>query len=208
MKHLLNPDNWFWRGFGRLADCCILSLCWLACSVPLLTAGAACIALYDAVVHCFREGDDGMVRRFFATFRQKMLRGVGLTVLWAVLFWLLNAGYQIIRQLAETGGIWTAFSFVYMLTLFVPLGILCWLVAIESRFSHSFGQLHAAAFRFTISCLPSTAAIVALLVVALNLLLRFPLLLAVLPAGLAYLQSIFIEGAFRKHLPEDGIETV
>ena len=40
-----NPDNWLWRGFGRLADFFILSILWLVCSIPVVTIGAASIAL-------------------------------------------------------------------------------------------------------------------------------------------------------------------
>lgn len=204
MSKFFNPDNWLWRGFGRLADYFLLSICWMVCCIPIVTAGSACIALYDTVAHCFRLGEGSMIRRFFGTFRKELLRGVGLTALWAVICWLLNAGYQILTQLAETGNGWTIFSLVYFITLFIPLGVICWLVAIESRFVHSFGQLHKMAFLFTFSYLPSTIAIVALLVLALNVVLNFPFFLMVLPAVAAHLQSIFIERIFRKYMPDEA----
>lgn len=208
MKSFFNPDNWFWRGFGRLADYFILSFCWLLCSVPLITVGSACIALYDAAAHSFRYGEGDMVKRFFGTFRRELGRGIALTLLWTLICFVLNAGYQIICQLAAGSSGWTVFSVVYYCTLLIPLGAICWLVTIESRFSHSFLSLHRTAVLFTFVYLPHTLAAVALLVAALNLLLNFPFLIMILPAVLAHLQSFFIEKVFRKHMPEEGTEEI
>lgn len=203
MRTFFNPDNWFWRGFGRMADYFILSICWLACCVPLITAGTACIALYDTVAHCFRFQEGDMTKRFFSTFRKELLRGVFLTLLWAAASLILNMGYQIICQLAEGSTPWTVFSIVYYVTLFVPLGVMCWGVAIESRFTHSLVSLHRTAFVFTFGHLLHTVAIVALLVLVLNILLNFPFFLMFLPAVLAHLQSVFIEKVFAKYMPDE-----
>lgn len=206
MRNFYDPDNWFWRGFGRMADYFILSVCWLVCCVPLVTSGAACIALYDAVAHCFCYHEGDMTRRFFGTFRKELLRGVFLTMLWAAACLVLNMGYQIICQLAQGSTPWTVFSIVYYVTLFIPLGVMCWGVAIESRFSNSLISLHRTAFAFTFGHLLHTAAIVALLVLALNILLNFPFFLIFLPAITAHLQALFVEKVFRKYMPEENTE--
>lgn len=204
MKGFFNPDNWFWQGFGRLADYFILSVCWMVCCIPLITIGGASIALYDAVAHCIREHEGGMTRRFFSTFKKELGRGILLTVLWVLICWTLNVGYQIITQMSQDSSGWTIFSLVYFITLIVPLGMMCWLVAIESRFANSFGMLHKAALTFTFGYLPSTLAIVVILILAINLLINFPFFLIFLPAITAHLQSIFIERIFRKHIQEDA----
>lgn len=206
MSNFFNSENWLWRGFGRLADYFLLSICWLVCCIPVVTAGSASIALYDTVAHCFRMNEGGMVRRFFSTFRKELVRGIGLTVLWAVICFLLNAGYQILCQLADGSSGWTVFSLVYLITLFIPMGIICWLVAIESRFTYTFGGLHKIAFTFTFAYLPSTIVIVALLILALNVLLNFPFFVMLLPAILAHLQSLLIERIFRKYMPAEEDE--
>ncbi len=51
---IFNPENKFWQTLDHLADLLILSLLWLLCSLPLVTAGAATTALYDAAAHCLR----------------------------------------------------------------------------------------------------------------------------------------------------------
>lgn len=203
MKSFFNPDNWFWRGFGHLADYFILSFCWMICCVPLITIGTSCIALYDTVVHCIREQEGNIAKRFFSTFKKELLRGIFLTVLWVAICWTLNVGYQIITQMAQTDSAWTIFSLVYFITLILPLGMLCWLVAIESRFANTFLDLHRAALIFTFGHLPHTLAIVVILILAINVLINFPFFVIFLPAITAHLQSLFIERVFKKHMPDE-----
>lgn len=202
MKGFFNPDNWFWQGFGRVADYFLLSVCWMVCCIPLITIGSASIALYDAVVHCIREHESGLTRRFFSTFKKELGRGIFLTVLWVLICFMLNMGYQIITQMSQDNSAWTIFSLVYFITLILPLGMICWLVAIESRFENSFGYLHWAALTFTFGYLPSTLAIVVILILTINLVINFPFFLIFLPAVSAHLQSIFIERIFRKYTEE------
>ena len=77
--NFFNSENWFWKGFGRLADYFILSFCWLLCSIPVVTIGTATIALYDAVAHCVRGREPDLAKRFFTTFKKELLRGILLT---------------------------------------------------------------------------------------------------------------------------------
>ena len=208
MRSFFNPDNWFWRGFGRFADYFLLSMMWLTCCIPLVTAIPACIALYDAVAHCFRLGDDTLARRFFSTFKKELLRGILVTLLWAAVGFLLNMGYQIICQLGEDSTTWTVFSIFYSVTLFVPLGVACWALALESRFAYRFAELHKTALAFVFAHLPHTFAIVAIFVVGLNVLINFPFFVMILPAAMVHLQSVFIEKVFVKYMPEEGTEEI
>lgn len=203
MRRFFNPDNFLWRWFGNLADYFLLSWVWLLCCIPVVTIGAASIALYDATAHCVRGGEGGTYRRFFRTFKRELGRGVLMTVFWAVLCWLLSGGYQIMTQLAQTGNTWSVLSIVYFCSLLIPLGTACWAVALESRFTYSFFNLHRNAFIFTFAHLPHTAAMVALLVLVINVCINFFPLIMVLPGLLVYLQSFFAERVMKKYMPAE-----
>ena len=198
-----NPDNWLWRGFGRIADFFLLSVLWLVCSIPLVTMGTASIALYDTVAHCFRYNEGSMVGRFFRTFKQELVRGILLTLLWAVLGWLLNVSYQILTQLGEGSSFWAVFSVVYFVILLIPVGMACWAVGLESRFSYSLKELHKNAAMLTLGYLPRTIAIVLIFVVFYNVLINLVFLVMFLPAIMVNLQSMFMEPVFRKYMPEE-----
>ena len=198
-----NPDNWLWRGFGRLADFFILSILWLVCSIPLVTIGASSIALYDTVAHCFRYSEGGMVSRFFGTFKRELRRGILLTVVWAVVGYLFNVSYQIMTQLGDGSSFWSVLSLVYFVILLIPVGMACWAIGLQSRFTYSFKELHKNAAMMTLGYLPRTIAVVLIFVVFYNLLINMPFLVMFLPAIMVNLQSMFLEPVFRKYMPEE-----
>ena len=201
--NFFNPDNWLWRGFGRLADFFLLSVLWMVCSIPLVTMGAASIALYDTVAHCFRYQEGGMVGRFFRTFKGELIRGILLTLCWAVIGFLFNFSYQIVSQLGDGSTFWTVFSLVYFVLLLIPVGIAIWAIGLESRFSYTFLQLHKNAAMFTLGYLPRTIAVVLIFVVFYNVLINLPFMVMFLPAIMVNLQSMFMEPAFRKYMPKE-----
>lgn len=208
MKSFFNPDSRFWRFFSRLADFFLTSVCWLVCCIPVLTIGSATIALYDTVARCVRGSEGDMFQRFFRTFKNELPRGCLLTVLFAAAAFLLNAGYQILVQLSQGSNTMTVVSIVYFCSLFIPLGCGCWCIALESRFVYPFGQLLRNAFAFTFGHLPQTALIVGLFVLALNLCMNLPFLLAFIPGTAAYLQSRFIEKVFKQYMPEEEEDSI
>ena len=46
---IFNPENSIWRVTGKLVDLMILSVFWLACSLPVVTLGPASAALYHTI---------------------------------------------------------------------------------------------------------------------------------------------------------------
>ena len=201
--NFFNPDNWLWRGFGRLADFFILSALWMICSIPVVTIGAASIALYDTVAHCFRYQEGGMVSRFFRTFKRELVRGILLTVVWAVVGYLFNVSYQIVAQLGDGSTFWTVVSLVYFVILVIPVGIGCWAIGLESRFAYSFKALHKNAAMFTMGYFPRTLAIVVIFALFYNVVINMFFMVIFLPALMVNLQSMFMEPVFRKYMPAE-----
>lgn len=202
MKKLLDPENLFWRCVGRVADYFLLSMTWMACCLPLLTAGTATIALYDAVANCIRGDDDNLFRRYFGTFRRELLRGIALTTLWIVLGWVMLVGFNVVTYLAESSSLWSAFRWAYLLTLILPLGVLSWGPAIRSHM----GKTRGMALRLALSDLPRTLAVGAMLVAAVAAVRYVPYLVLFLPAALAHGQSAVLEPALEIHLGSEKIE--
>lgn len=203
MKKFFDHENIIWQTLSRVYDYVILSLCWLLCTLPVITAGSASIALYDTAAHCFRMDEGAMLKRFFRTFRRELGRGSLMTLLWGIIGCLLVLSYQILYQMGETSDTWAAISLVYLFALLIPVSIVCWLIPIESRFVYKFGQLHKVAFIYAFGYLPKTIAIAGLLVAAAVALTFYPFLIVIIPAVLAHLQSFFIEQVFKKYMPEE-----
>ena len=205
MGKFFNPENFLWRGFGRIADFMFLSICFLVSSVPLVTIPAAAIALYDAIARCV-YGDEGHpYRRFFRTFKSELMRSIGLTVLWALVAFVLGAGYQVLFQLTQNSSL-GILTVVYYFFLAIPVGCFCWLIAIESRCVYTFGQLHKTALFFTFKHLPATVIITARGLATFEICFNMPFFLMLLPGICAYIQSIFVEKVFEKYLPKQEAE--
>lgn len=197
-------NNSVFQVSNRLGEYFLVSIYWILCSLPVLTIGTATMALYDTVARSIGKNEGTVTKRFFGTFKRELLRGVLLTVLTFAAAAALGMGYSVIYQTGQTSKAWGIFSIIYLITLFVPLGTLCWALAIESRFVYGFGELLKIAFTFTVFYLPYTAAIVAILLAGGLAVFFAPLTVIAIPAITAHLQSIFIEKVFAKYIPEES----
>lgn len=99
-----------------------LSVLWLLCSIPVLTLGAATTALYDSVVRCIRYKQSGPYERFFRTFKNELVPGLLLTLLWGAIaalgLWML----ALLRQYSAEAPTAMAAGAAYYVALILPLG--------------------------------------------------------------------------------------
>jgi uncharacterized membrane protein YesL len=203
MNNFFNPDNFFWRWFGKLADIVVLSIFWILCCLPLVTIIPACIALYDTIVHCIHGPEEHPYKHFFLSLKSELLRGIGINLLWGILAFVLTTLYNYLSYLGETNQFAAMYSTVYLATMLIPVGILAWLIPLESRFTHSFASLHKTAATFTILHLPTTAILLGLLAAAILLLMFFPVLAILIPGLVVTVQAWFIEKVFKNYLPKE-----
>lgn len=83
MGRLFSPDSRFMRAMSRMADLILLNICFLLCSLPVITIGAAQTALYTVLFRVGTEAEDaGTVKSYFRAFRADFRQG---TLLWLVL---------------------------------------------------------------------------------------------------------------------------
>ena len=202
MSGFFNPDNWLWKFFGKAFDFFGLSCMWLLSSMFIVTVGPASIACYDACAHCVRRGEKNMAGRFFRTLKRELVPGILITLVWGFLFFTLWMGLQIVKEMAQP-----IVAVAYYFTMLIPVGVLCWVIPIQSRFVYKFGQLHAMALRFTLTHLPSTAAILILALATVELCIDFPFFVIFLPGILVYFQSFFVEKVFKKYMPDEDETT-
>ena len=192
---IFNPENSIWRVTGKLVDLMILSVFWLACSLPVVTLGPASAALYHTVVQCIRGNRRDSWTLFFRTFRDNLKVGVLTTLVvlavGAALLFLHGLAYQ----MAAAGTAESVFYLCYTFLLLLPLGVACYLFPVLSRFTFGAGGLLSNVH------LPSTLAMALELYLALELLLRIPLIALVLFPGLtALFQSFFLERIFAPYI--------
>ena len=204
MRSFFNPENDLWHMLGLFGDLVVLSLLWTLCSAPLLTAGAATAALYDAVVADFRLKKTDYIPRFFTCLRRELKNALLPMLLWGLLLFALFFLYGLFTA-GLSGGAGLMLSAGLLVLLLIPLGMFCWVFPMLSRFTLDFRTLNANALRLALGHLPRTLLIAAAAFGAGVLTLRLALLpLFILPAVLALFWSWLMEPVFRRY--EDAEE--
>ena len=201
-KSLFDPQHSLWHWMGKIPEFFLLSSLWLLLSLPVVTLIPASVALYDAVARCLRPDEKGVYRRFFRTFWKELGRGLLLSLIWVPLAVLLLWGNHILTMQVELGRA-SAFAFAYQVSFLLPIAVLNWLVALESRFVYGYWQLQKTAVAVMLSYLPYTGVLLLVLAGAVALCTYVPVLIFLVPAVAATVQSVTIEKVFRKMLQEE-----
>ena len=76
LRGIFDPENGFFRTLSRMVDVVGLSLLWVVLSLPLVTFGPACAALYHTVTHCVVRQGDSTYLTFFRSFRANLRVGI------------------------------------------------------------------------------------------------------------------------------------
>ena len=204
-KSVFDPTNGFWRGLGRACDLVGLSICWVICSLPVFTVGAATAALYDAVFHGVRKGEMGDYGRFFRTFRDNFKTATVVTLpflaLGAGLFYMWYVAYVMAAGGDETAMVWLYACRILML---VPLAVWMFAMFTLSRFTFGARDLLITAAKLVMGHLPSAAVVALIAEEAADIAteaLYTPVL--VMPALAALLCSLFMERIFAPYLPKE-----
>lgn len=199
MNNLFNPDSWFWKPFGYIADILMLNCVWFLCSVPLFTLGASTTALYDTAARCIRGDDKHLFSRFFRTFQKEFKTATLSALLWAAVIGLC---YLILRlygnTVAPTDGA-VVVTVAGLVLLVVIAGIACWVFPLLSRFTFRFAGLNITAVKLALSQLPRTIVLGICTVFTACLCLQFWIPFLFLPSLLALLWTLLIEPVFRNY---------
>ncbi len=133
----LDIDNWFFRLMALVGDWVALSVLWLVCCLPVVTAGASTLALF-AVANKMAAGQDYFVRRDFCKafkrdFRQATAAWLPMLVV-AVL--LVLDGWFGGRIPAPWGGLLRGAAVVAAVVWVLALA---WGLALLARFTYNKG---------------------------------------------------------------------
>ena len=199
-RNLFNPDSGLMITMSRITDVIFLSLFWLMCCIPVVTAGASFAALYDASYRAFRENEKNTWKRFYSTFRDNWKSGILPTIL----FLLAGAGLMkaviTLWNLAVAGSLsWMMFSALAFVAM-VILGILSVMFPMLSRFENSFAALVKNTVFLSLANLPRTVVLGILNAITLLLCLRLVVPVFLLPSLAAVLGSYLIEPMFKPYM--------
>ena len=199
-RNLLKPDSALMITMTRITDCIFLSLFWLLCSIPVITAGASFAALYDASYRALRKNERNSWQRFFHVFKENWKAGILPTIVFLLAGWGLVKAVIGLWNLAVAGTMpWmlcSALAFVGV----VLLGMLSVLFPVLSRFENSFAALLKNTVFLALANLPRTAVLGLLNGISLFLCLRLVVPVFLLPSLAALLGSYLLEPTFKPYM--------
>ena len=202
-RNLFNPDSPLMKTMTHITDCIFLSLFWILGCLPVVTAGTSFAALYDASFRAFRRGERNSWQRFGHVFKENWKAGIGPTVVFLAVGYLLAKGLIGLWNSAVYEEIsWMLFSAGAFAGVLV-LGVLSVLFPMLSRFENSLGALLKNTLVLSIANLPRTLALGILNALSGFLCLRYIIPLFILPSLTALLGSFLIEPMFRPYMPQE-----
>ena len=202
--NLFDPDSKIIQFFQFLGDLIILNFCFILCSLPVVTFGAAYTAMYTITLQEAEDRSGSIIGRFFKYFRANFGKA---TVLWLLLLFLggiLGYNYLFLTANPEmsTGifrGLLLALSIFYVMIFTYAFPLL-------SRFENTLMGTLRNALALAIGNLPKTIVMVLLnllpvviLLLSEVLFLRLSILMIMIYfAVAAQLNSFMLSKIFRK----------
>ena len=205
-RNLLRPDNPLMITLNQITDVIFLSLFWLICCFPLVTAGASTAAMYDAVYHTFRKGEKHSWQRFVQSFRKNLKGSLLTSVIFLAILLGMATGLIRVWNSAVYGNIsWGLFAAAAFLA-FVCVGILSILFPMHSRFDNLPTALWGNTIRLGLAKLPLSLGLAFVNTLSAFLCIRYLFPLFFLPGLACLIDTLFIEPMFKPFMPEENEE--
>lgn len=205
MGSIFNLDNKFFQGVNKVIDCVCLSVLWLICCIPVVTAGAATTALYYAVNKVIRNGRGYIWAEYWHAFRANFKQS---TIVWLILLaagLIMGIDTYIMYQFGEAGEKVGVLSIVFIILLAFELMWGIYLFPYIARFENTTKVILKNAALIAIGSLFKTILLFALLMVVWFLVwLIFPSIMF-LPAVYMLIANVVLEKIFRKYMSAEDI---
>ncbi len=208
MRKLLDINNPVMRFLVALFDLIALSVLWVVFSLPVFTMGAASAALYHAVYHHVRKGEDYIWSSFFDAFKANFKRQ---TLAWLValgILAVLTFDAIVFRSIYLAG---KPFGWVYYAVLVLLAFAVTWtvyLAAYGARFNGSVKDVLRFSFILFRAHPILLLCVMVLVVGGIALALTVAPLMIIIPAGVYWGSTFPLEAAFRKHMQPEDLERV
>lgn len=205
MNNIFNYEGKFVSTVNKIIDAFILGVCWLLCSIPVFTVGAASAAFYYAFHKCARQGTGGPFKEFFRGFKANFKQGTVVWLIVALLLLVLSLDLYILLsgalQIGNLGSFLVVTSFL-ILAITAMWGLCAF--AYLSRFECTTADAVKNSFIITLANLHWALLLLAVFVLAVVAFFCVPVLSLFVPAIYMFLANRILEPVLRKYMrPED-----
>lgn len=204
MQGLFRYDGLLNRSLSKMVDVACLSLLWTISSLPLITTGAATVALYYTVNKVIRHDRGGIWSEYWKSFSANFKQATPLWLLMMAIIYLLGVSSYSAYLLYISGG---STKWIFLTVLIPFLLITMWAVYIFpsiARFSNPTKIVMKNCLLLAILNLPRSVLLVLIFVISVLLVLIVPMSIIFIPVVYMLLSGMILEKIFRKYMsPED-----
>ena len=158
MNSLFHYDGYLNRILTKLMYIVALNLLFLICSIPVITVGASCTAMYTVLFRFVRNDEPDILKTFFKAFRENLKKA---SCIWAAM--LAAAGTLAVNYYAlyHMDGGWTEALRVFFNFIFI-IWVMLWVYIFPAAayYKNSVLGYFQFSIRVAIANLPVTAAII------------------------------------------------
>lgn len=208
MHSLFDADSPLMNGLGKIFDCIMLSVFWIIGSIPIITMGASCGALYRTVYRCIRKDTGTPMKTFWETWYKNMKPGIitWLPVMGLIAFLIADA--LILRGLVSEGSPMGKLLGIILVLLAVSFVWAAYVTAYAVRFEGKLKEILWLCLFLVLSHPFTTVIILLFLAMGVFLALLVPYLVLFLPALICLAISFPMESVFLKHMHPEDVERV
>lgn len=202
MSGLFSMDSKFFAALGKVADLIILNVLFLITSIPIITIGASCTALYSVTLKMVKNEESYIAKSYFKNFISNFKQ--------ATLSWLLLGGGSVfllleMRMIMSVGtGYIKYFVYFQVAILLILVMALVFIFPLIAQYENSFKNMLKNAILMPISRLPYAIIIIAITFAPVIILFAIPqsismiLFLSILIgfSGIGYVNSFFLKKMF------------
>ena len=198
-------DNPLIQAMSRIANMMIVSFFWLVCCLPVVTILPATAALFHTTTKVIRGTGNGVMRDFFASFRDSLKKGVLLSLLSLASGALLGFALWYSWQLQGSSGFWLAHFLIGCLIFFFWAVTVLHLPFALSRFEGRLSMYLRMALYFANVNLLKTLLRLVLLAVVVLLVDFYPITLLLLPGLYMDLICGGVEKMLQRFMKDRGL---
>ncbi len=208
MGNIFRLDSPFMKFLTLVTNLVCLNVLWLLCCLPVVTAGAATVAMYYVVFQYITQQDDAVIKPFFKAFKENFRITTPIWILNLLIGLALAAEVFYLSQGAENWMI-----IVFVIIAFIYVGATSYLYPLIARYDAPIRRSVINSFALSAKHLFSTVLVVglnaivpALLVYNIEAFLKIGILWTLGGFALiAYLNGRILLSVFRKYeLANDG----
>ncbi|MCD7716682.1 MAG: YesL family protein [Lachnospiraceae bacterium] len=163
-----STEGGLYQFMSRLFQIVKLNLLWLLCSIPIVTMGAASIAVYTITLKMVDEREGYIARPFFKAFRENLKQGVILEVITVVCFYAVYMDFQLFNAVEGNP---IVFLMIGILSAIVCFLALIYAYPLAARYENKISRILRNSFDIAVRFPVRTLALV--LVLALEFVIMF-----------------------------------